>query len=411
MVNEKDFTMPKKRGRKPKLYMVLDCETATLPFVKEWDLTPKDKQKISIAKPIIYDLGWRVVDRAGNVYSQHSFLIQETFFVPNIFNTAYYSWKRPLYMERFQSGEIIVKTWNEAVEVLIEDLDKVEFATAYNAMFDFKKAIPFTETYIEKLYSPDYNSWEASQRRICQSILKKTPWENPNEFDNMNFTLREKDYPISDLWGLACNRLINQEKYKRKCLELSMISASGLFFKTSAEATFRYLIDGYDFEEEHTALSDAIIETEILRKALKKGKIEPGIQYFPFRELGETVDYILQCNPKKLDREMVENVIQVMWEKLAEYNSYSAFASKLETKVLQLEFFLEQNWGVMHVYIVAYCSYSQLNRLLLRKQNYLKNLKSDGEAYNRTLKEIKEIKSDMRKWTEVMKEEKENEGL
>lgn len=404
MVNEKDFKMDKKRGRKPKLYMVLDCETATLPFVKEWDLTAQQKQKISIAKPIIYDLGWRIVDRNANVYSQHSFLIQETFFVPTIFNTAYYSWKRPLYMERFQSGEIIVKTWEQAVQILIEDLERVEFATAYNAMFDFKKAIPFTETYIEKLYSSDYNEWETAQRRICQNILKKTPWENPEEFDNMNFTLREKDYPISDLWGLACNRLINQKKYKEKCLELSMISASGLFFKTSAEATFRYLVDSYDFEEEHTALNDAIIETEILRKALKKGKIDPGIQYFPFKELGETVDYITkEANPKKLDTDMVENVIKTMWEKLSEYNSYSSFASQLEKKLIQLETFLDYNFGYMHEYIICYCTCSQLEKVLKRKKNYIKNLKPDGEAYQKTKAEIVELEIQIEEMKKILK--------
>lgn len=384
--------MEKKRGRKPKLYMVLDCETATLPFVREWELTAKQKQKIAIAKPIIYDLGWRVVDRKGNVYSQHSFLIQETFFVPNVFNTAYYSWKRPLYMERFAKGEIIVKTWNEAIEILLEDLQKVSFATAYNAMFDFKKAIPFTDDYITFLYSDKYNEWERRQKKVCEEILKETPWENPNEFDGMNFELRGNTYPISDLWGLACTRLINETKYKNKCLELSMITASGLYFKTSAETTFRFLIDSYDFEEEHTALNDAIIETEILKKALKKGKIEQGIQYFPFNELGETVDYITHhANKKHLDVSMIENVINTMYEKLDEYNRESSFASQLETKLLRLESFLYDNFGTFHENIVADCQRSQLYKKYLRQKNYIKNLKPNGQAWKRVAKELDEL--------------------
>lgn len=404
MKNEKDFFMKKKKGRKPKLYMVLDCETATLPFVREWELTAKEKQKISIAKPLIYDIGWRIVDKSGNVYSQHSFLIQETFFVPNVFNTAYYNWKRPLYMQRFQNGEIIVKTWNEAMDILEQDLQRVKFATAYNAMFDFKKAIPFTEQYIENLYSEKYNVWENRQKNICKEILSGTPWENPEVFDNMNFTLRGNDYPISDLWGLACSRLINQTKYKNKCLELSMISASGLYFKTSAESTFRFLVDSYGFEEEHTALSDAIIETEILQKALKKGKIDPGIMYFPFRELGETVFYITKVAKKKhLDVNMIENVINIMNNKLDEYDKYSSFASQLEHKTLVLESFLFENYGIFHKDIVCKCAESQIERKLFRQKNYITHLKEGGEAWERVNKEIEELEKKLEK---IRKEKK-----
>lgn len=398
MKNEKNFTMENKRGRKPILYMVLDCETATLPFVKEWELTEKQKQKISIAKPIIYDLGWRIVDRSGNVYSQHSFLIQETFFVPNIFNTAYYSWKRPLYMERFQNGEIVTKTWEEAMQILESDLQHVKFATAYNAMFDFKKAIPFTEDYIAHLYSGDYNNWEWRQKKVCQQILEETPWINPNEFDGDHFNFRGKDYPMSDLWGLACTRLINETKYKNKCLELSMITASGLYFKTSAETTFRYLIDGYDFEEEHTALNDAIIETEILQRALKKGKIEQGIQYFPFNELGETVDYITSKAKKKhLDVDMVKNVINVMYEKLEDYDRQSTFATRLETNLMTLEAFLYENFNVIDKEIVADCEKSLLYKKIRRKKNYMANLKKGGDAYNRVYVEIQDLERQLAK--------------
>ena len=54
------------------LYVVLDCETATLPFVKEWKLSPKDKQKISLAKPLIYDIGWTVMNDEGEILKKVS---------------------------------------------------------------------------------------------------------------------------------------------------------------------------------------------------------------------------------------------------------------------------------------------------------------------------------------------------
>ena len=111
-----------KKGKKPELFLVLDCETATLPFVGNMELTTEQKQKVSIAKPLIYDLGWKIIDRKLNVYAQHSILIQETFFVPAVFNTAYYREKRPQYMEKYEAEEIVAMTWNEAIKLLREEL-------------------------------------------------------------------------------------------------------------------------------------------------------------------------------------------------------------------------------------------------------------------------------------------------
>jgi len=70
-----------------------------------------------------------------------------------------------------------------------------------------------------------------------------------------------------------------------------MLTNSGVYFKTSAESTYRYLCDKYDFIEAHTALDDAEIETFILSRIAARHSIEYGIKYFPFRDLGETLDF------------------------------------------------------------------------------------------------------------------------
>ena len=84
---------------KKKFYLVLDTETATLPFADNICKTASEKQKIAIAKPLVYDIGWVIIDRQGNIIKRVNYLVQETFFVPNVFNTAYYKEKRPIYME------------------------------------------------------------------------------------------------------------------------------------------------------------------------------------------------------------------------------------------------------------------------------------------------------------------------
>lgn len=288
-------------GRK-KWYLTLDTETATLPFANEIAKTAKQKQKIAIAKPLVYDIGWVITDRLGNIAKRENFLVQETFFVPNVFNTAYYKDKRPIYMRMLEEKAIGTGNWNDIVAMLQDDLEGVDIVTAYNACFDFKKAIPFTERYIKHLYSADYNDWEARQRKKCEKMVKsnKSDAKNP-EYLLPYFELRGEKYPVADLWGVACDRLINIDKYRNYCSENKLFTASGIYFKSSAETSFQYLLDKHNFVEDHTALSDAIIESMILTKALKKGKLDPQIKPFPFRELGTTYKYALEKKPKYKD--------------------------------------------------------------------------------------------------------------
>lgn len=354
-LNEVQYHEPKRKGKKPRLYLVLDCETATLPFINEMNLSPNDKKKISIAKPLIYDIGWQIIDSKGYVYSRHSYLVQETFFVPNVFNTAYYKEKRPLYMEKYKAGTITSKNWNEITTILIHDLDKIDYVLAYNSMFDFKKAIAFTEHYIDALYSPFYNEWESGQRRICNNIVKGKKWENPNEFDQFNFSLHGREYPLADIWGDVCLHKINTDKYRRYCLEHKLLTNSGLFFKTSAETTYSYIFGADSFVESHTALEDAVIESDILIKILSKHKITEGITYFPFREVGNVFEYLSEKGKEYLERkkekeqsgkkyktsfslpaEYYYNAVAAMVARVEEGEGLSTFAANLSEKAFSL---------------------------------------------------------------------------
>lgn len=297
---------------KKKFYLTLDTETATLPFANKMCKNAAQKQKIAIAKPLVYDIGWVISDRKGEIIKKVNYLVQETFFVPNVFNTAYYCDKRPIYMELLAAGEIIPANWEEIIQALILDLEKCDLTTAYNACFDFKKAIPFTERYIKHLYSADYNEWEASQRKKCKKIIEGVDNNRNPSYLEPYFELRGKKYPIADLWGVTCDRLINIDKYRNYCLQNNLLTTSATYFKTSAETSFQYLMKNYDFTEDHTALSDAMIEMEILTKALKKGKVEPGLGAFPFRKLGTTYNYVLEKQPKY--RNVVKEALAVYIE-------------------------------------------------------------------------------------------------
>ena len=286
-----------KFDRRRKYYVVLDCETATLPYAS--DLPENLKKQVAIAKPLIYDLGWTIVDKKGNVYARENYLITEIFSVPSIFNTAYYASKRPLYIDKLNKGEIVLTDWRTASARLEFALSIGEAVGAYNAMFDFKKAIPFTELYISKLYSADFHKWLDFQTECCERIVNNTVIGKEKEFEPDVFRFRGKSYPLFDLWGLSCEYLLDNDEYRKACVLNGWQTASGKYFKTSAETTYRFITGNLDFDEAHTAIDDADIESEIFALIVKKAKnkVEMGIAYFPFKTLG-TVERFLDRFPE-----------------------------------------------------------------------------------------------------------------
>ena len=280
-----------KYDRRRKYFLVLDCETATLPYAINY--IGEQRKNVAIAKPLIYDLGWQVIDYQGRVYAKKNFLISEIFSVPAVFDTAYYAEKRPLYLEKLDKGEIMLTDWRTAVRELVEDMDACEAVGAYNSMFDFKKAIPFTELYINQLYSPDFHKWLDFQNSRVDAIATGRTFENPYGFDETIFRFREKTYPLFDLWGLSCRHILNCDEYKEMCLDNEWQTASGKYFKTSAETAFRFFSGDMEFIEAHTAIDDAVIESMLFADIVKRTKrdFEMGIIFFPFRELGTVERY------------------------------------------------------------------------------------------------------------------------
>lgn len=276
-----------KLDRRRKYYLILDCETATLPFVEKY--TGKLRDRVAISRPLIYDLGWNIVDRNGNIYKRTNYLISEIFNVPEVFNTAFFKSKRPLYLEKLNKGEIDLAYWNEAISELMEDIEAVEAVGAYNAMFDYKKAIPFTEAYISHLYHEDFNNWLKMQERICSTMDKPYKPKKKKDFNGSTFTLRDTTVDLFDLWGLACKHILNSDEYRKTADENKWYSASGKYYSTNAENAYRFISGEHDFNEAHTAIDDCDIETLIFALIVKltKNKWEKGIENFPFKIVGE----------------------------------------------------------------------------------------------------------------------------
>ena len=274
-----------------KFYLVLDCETATLPHAINYE--GEQRKNVAIAKPLVYDLGWKIVDLMGMTYARKNYLISEIFSVPSIFDTAYYAEKRPVYLEKLSRGEIRLCDWRSAVAELVEDMNLCVAVGAYNSMFDFKKAIPFTELYINKLYSADFHDWLKFQNYCVDEIATSPKRDSKGNFEENVFRFRGKAYPLFDIWGLSCRHILNCDEYKEMCLDNGWETASGKYFKTSAETAFRFYSEKCDFIEAHTAIDDADIEAILMAEIAKRTNFDfdMGIIFFPFRELGTVERY------------------------------------------------------------------------------------------------------------------------
>lgn len=279
-----------KLDRRREYFLILDCETACLPHVA--DLAPAQRKTIGISKPLIYDIGWTIIDRQGRTYDRKNFLISEIFSVPAIFDTAYYAYKRPLYLEKLQAGEIVLTDWRTATKELEDALNAVKAVGAYNAAFDFKKAIPFTELYISKLYSPDFHDWLDYQNYLIDRTAngfrgQRTASRKPAD-ENEIFRFRGGVYPLFDIWALACEHIMDSDEYRGYAWDEGWVTDSGKYYKTSAEVAYRFISRNREFVEAHTALDDAEIESEILASIIRKDKkkLKMGIVAFPFRIVG-----------------------------------------------------------------------------------------------------------------------------
>ena len=212
-----------KIDKRKKYIMVLDVET-----------TNNNMEKGAKNDGLVYDIGFVVADKNGNVYVKRSFAIKEIFDWQELMNTAYYKNKLPKYYERLANGKMEKVTIWEArkrIKTAIEYFGIIE-VYAYNANFD-------------------YTTLNNTVRYLSGSACR---WFFPYGTQ------------ICDIWHIACQTLCLQ-----KTFQWENIRNSNDNLITNAERVFGYC-EQVDFQEEHTGLADALIESQILARCFKSHK-------------------------------------------------------------------------------------------------------------------------------------------
>lgn len=207
------------------------------------------------AKQLIYNLGYVIHNRKGEILTRGEWVISDIYNSPEVL-TAYYADKLPLYNERIKAGLSVV-TFKQMIDELkyIMRKYKVNKMSAYNANYDinalFKTAV-YTDNNIANVTN-------------CREYIA-------TKFLNVE---------IIDIYPFAVHTLLNTNKYFNwVCNQILNGIPVDYFFteagnlRTGAENVYKYITNEPHFIEEHTALSDSIIETQILTKCFKTHKLK-----------------------------------------------------------------------------------------------------------------------------------------
>jgi hypothetical protein len=207
----------------------------------------------------IFDFAYTIATRK-TVILQRDFLVRETLTNPAVMLGALYNaqWRDMMggkiftdYIPMLDNGETCLYSWREIIETMREDMatHNVDVFVAYNLGFDMR-AIATTHKWIGQggkvlNYRPDL---------LC-------------------------------LWEFACTTVCNTRLYHDVARSQNWVSEADNV-RTTAEKVYAYLTNNWDFVESHTALDDAVIETEILQRLLAKKKTIPYnvLDYMPWRK-------------------------------------------------------------------------------------------------------------------------------
>ena len=204
-------------------YLVLDVETAN-----------------STDDPLVYDLGFAVCDRKGNIYEAESYVVSDIFYKETeLMQTAYYHEKLPKYYKGIKEKAFKVINFYMAKKRIADLIEKynIKAVCAYNASFD-TKALNTTQRYLTN-----------SKYRYF------LPYGTE----------------VYCIWHMACQVICTQKRYIKFCLDNGFVSESGNI-KTSAETVFAYMTKNEKYEECHTGLQDVLIETQIMAKCFAQHK-------------------------------------------------------------------------------------------------------------------------------------------
>ena len=216
-----------------------------------------DTETTSLNKPFCYNIGYAICNTdTGEILVEKDFVVEQIWHNMPLFSTAYYENKRPIYVKRMRAKKTKMNKFGYICKEMIKDFRSfnVEYAYAYNSSFD------------EKVF--EYN---------CDWFKCNNP------FDMI---------PILDIRGYVHNSIAFTQPYKDFCEHYNRFTEKGNY-STTAETVYQYITGVPEFEEEHTALADSLIELSILLITVNEYGLEYGKEYKTYSSIPRTTEKTL----------------------------------------------------------------------------------------------------------------------
>jgi len=197
-----------------------------------------DTETIGLEKKFMYDFGYIIAEQQENgifkAIEKKQFIIDQVYNNKMLFETAYYSLKRPIYISLLKGRKARIKKIGHAFRTMKADLEnfQVKNVLAYNMPFD----------------------------------------KGVFEFNSQVFNLINpiEHLPLLDIMTFAGEKIHSTPEYLKFCQDNNYITPANNL-ETNAEKTFRFISCLNDFEESHTSLQDCEIELDILNYSILKG--------------------------------------------------------------------------------------------------------------------------------------------
>lgn len=237
-----------------------------------------DTETTGLEKPFCYNIGYSIRNDFNEVLVEREFVVEQIWHNTALFATAYYADKRPIYVNRMKARKVIMEKFGYICQQMKRDFKA----------YDVARAFAFNSSFDEKVFNFNCDWFKCI-----------------NPFD---------DIEIADIRGFA-HQFIVDKAYTNFCELNNLFTESGNYSST-AEAFYKYLVNS-DFIEEHTALSDAQIEADILFTCVDFGADLMG-NYKVFRSIerktektlhiltAEQVDYYFDYTNIKINKDKTE---------------------------------------------------------------------------------------------------------
>jgi hypothetical protein len=200
-----------------------------------------DTEAVSLEGPV-YDVGYTITTKAGKILTARTWLVEEVFTNPRKMMGAYFAAKFfTHYAYMLQAGRISLIPWMEIVAEMQSDVEYfgVTGITAYNFQFD-RKVMRATH----RLHG-DGSMFMPPMRQLC-------------------------------LWKWLKATKLSTQTYKNWCRENGYMTRNHRP-KTTAELAYRYISGEHNYQEPHTALGDALMETELLVRQFRSKQRIPWL--------------------------------------------------------------------------------------------------------------------------------------